>query len=280
MSSYEDLLGSSNDAGRDYFDGEEFALRAGIEETHYWHVHRRGIILDQLRRFASPETCGPLVELGCGIGTVATHLNEHGYRVDYSDVYGAALDIAATRAHDKLGSVARQRRFLRMDVTRGLPLKSWSGIMLFDVIEHLPDDYGTLEHVRDALAEADGGFVMVTVPAFQLLWSPWDDVEKHKRRYTREGLTDLLHRTGFEVVQSTYFFGPLFFAALGMKGVRTLKDAIAGGEKARGIADLTESKNIEPLNRVMLGVLSAERLWLERAPLPLGTSILAIARRR
>jgi SAM-dependent methyltransferase len=280
VSSYEDLLGSPKDAGVDYFDGEEFALRAGIEETHYWHVHRRGIILDQLRRFAPPDTCGPLVEVGCGIGTVATHLNEHGYRVDYSDVYGEALEIAAKRAREKLGSAAAERRFVRMDVTRGLPLKLWSGIMAFDVIEHLPDDQGMLEHVRDALAGTEGGFVMVTVPAFQLLWSPWDDVEKHKRRYTREGLTDLLQRTGFEVVQSTYFFGPLFFAALGMKGARLLKSAIAGGEKARGIADLTESKNIEALNRVMLGVLSGERRLLERATLPVGTSILAIARRR
>jgi SAM-dependent methyltransferase len=280
VSSYEDLLGTPNDAGHDYFDGEEFALRAGIEQTHYWHVHRRGIILDQLRRFAPPDACGPLVEVGCGIGTVATHLNEHGYRVDYSDVYGEALDIAAKRAREKLGDAATERRFLRMDVTRGLPLKLWSGIMAFDVIEHLPDDHGMLENVRDALAGKEGGFVMVTVPAFQLLWSPWDDVEKHKRRYTREGLTDLLQRTGFEVVQSTYFFGPLFFAALGMKGARLLKSAIASGEKARGIADLTESKNIEALNRVMLGVLSGERAWLERATLPVGTSILAIARCR
>jgi len=166
-----------------------------------------------------------------------------------------------------------------MDITRGLPLKIWSGIMLFDVLEHLPDDQGALEHIHEALEPASDGFVVLTVPAFQLLWSPWDDVEKHKRRYTLEGLTSLLGRSGFDVVQSTYFFGPLFFAALGMKGVRLLKNAIAGGEAARGIADLTESKNIEALNRVMLGVLAGERRWLERATLPLGTSILVIARR-
>jgi SAM-dependent methyltransferase len=280
VSNYEDLLGTPDDAGKDYFDGAEFAVRTGIEQNHYWHVHRRGIILDQLRAFAPADTCGSLVELGCGIGTVATHLNEHGYRVDYSDVYGAALRIAAQRARDRLGNAVDSRRFLRMDVTRGLPVKQWSGIMLFDVIEHLPDDYGALEHVRNALANADNSFVMITVPAFQLLWSPWDDVEKHKRRYTREGLTDLLRRTGFEVARSTYFFGPLFFAALGVKALRLAKNAIVGETKAKGIGDLTESTNIEVLNRVMLGVLAGEKRVLEHGSLPFGTSILAIARPR
>jgi hypothetical protein len=126
----------------------------------------------------------------------------------------------------------------------------------------------------------DNSFVVLTVPAFQLLWSPWDDVEKHKRRYTLDGLSTLLEQCGFDVAQSTYFFGPLFFAALGMKGVRTLKNAISRGETAKNIADLTESKNIDVLNRIMLGVLSGERRWLEQSTLPLGTSILAIARRR
>lgn len=280
MSSYEDLLGQPEDAGREYFDVDEYALRADFEQSHYWHVHRRGIILDQLRKFVTPEQCGRLIEIGCGVGTVATHLNEHGYRVDYADVYGTALDHAAKLAQDKLGPAAAERRFLRMDVTRGLPLKLWSGIMLFDVVEHLPDDQGTLEHVHEALAPTKDGFVVITVPAFQMLWSPWDDVEKHKRRYTLDQLTAVLQRSGFDVVQSTYFFGPLFFAALGMKTVRLLKNTIAGGEKARGIGDLTESKNIEVLNRIMLGVLSGERRWLERKTLPLGTSIMVIARCR
>lgn len=280
MSSYEDLLGEPDDAGHEYFDGEEYGLRAEFEESHYWHVHRRTVILAQLRKFISPNLEQRLIEIGCGIGTVATHLNSHGYCVDYADVHGAGLKIAAERAQNKLGTLANERRFLRMDVARGLPLKLWSGIMLFDVLEHIQDDLGTLENIREALTPYPNSFVVLTVPAFQFLWSPWDDVEKHKRRYTLDQLDSVLNRSGFETVQSTYFFGPLFLAALGMKTVRTLKNAISSGAKAQGIGDLTESKNIEALNTLMLGVLSTERKWLERSTLPLGTSIFVIARRR
>ncbi len=280
MSSYEDLFGGSDDAGLEYFDAEEYELRAQIEQSHYWHVHRRSIILNQLRKFVEPHSGTRLIEIGCGIGTVATHLNDHGYCVDYADVHGAALELAARRARDVLGERANERRFLRMDISRGLPLKIWSGIMLFDVLEHIPDDQGTLEGLHAGLAPVKDGFVVLTVPAFQFLWSPWDDVEKHKRRYTLESLTSVLRRSGFDIVQSTYFFGPLFFAALGMKSARLLKNAITGGQKAHGIGDLTESKNIDVLNRLMLGVLSGERRWLDQSTLPLGTSIFVIARRR
>ncbi|HNN93445.1 MAG TPA: methyltransferase domain-containing protein [Pseudomonadota bacterium] len=280
MASYEDRLGTPQDAGRDYFDGAEFALRTELEHSHYWHVHRRNVILDQLRA-ARPATAAlRLIELGCGIGTVATHLNEHGYCVDYGDVYGSALEIAAQRAQQRLGATAGERRFLRLDVTQPLPEEGWSGILLFDVIEHLPDDVTVLRQLHDALRTARDGFVMITVPAFPILWSPWDDLERHKRRYTQAGLCALLDRCGFSVEHSTYFFGPLFFAALGVKGLRTLRDATLGRPVASSISDLTESKNHAALNRLMLAALAPEQRWLRHATLPLGTSILAIAQRR
>lgn len=280
MARYEDRLGTPQDAGREYFDGAEFALRAELEHSHYWHVHRRNVILDQLRA-SHPATADlRLIELGCGIGTVATHLNEHGYHVDYGDVYGSALEIAAQRAQQRLGAAARERRFLRLDITQPLPEAGWSGILLFDVLEHLPDDRTVLSQLHDALRAVRDGFVMITVPAFPMLWSPWDDIEHHKRRYTQAGLCALLQRCGFFVKHSTYFFSPLFFAALGVKGLRRLRDATLGRPRANSISDLTESKNHAVLNHLMLAALSPEQRWLRHATLPLGTSILAIAQHR
>lgn len=280
MVAYEDLDRRGQDAGEPYFDAEEFAIRRNIEETHYWHVHRRRVILSELRAFVPPERCGPLVELGCGIGTVATHLNAHGYRVDYADVFSKALEIAAECARAKIGPAVEARRFIRVDITSGVPREGHEGVLLFDVIEHLPDDEHVLASARDALRGTPNAFVVVTVPAFQFLWSPWDDVERHKRRYTRSELVTLLERVGFDVVRSTYFFAPLFFAATGMKCVRAVRSALAGPTVARRIDDLTESKTIEPLNRVMLAVLSGERKLLPERSLPFGTSILAIGRLR
>jgi 2-polyprenyl-3-methyl-5-hydroxy-6-metoxy-1,4-benzoquinol methylase len=276
---FEDLIGAPADAGAEYFDRSEYTFRASFEDTHYWHVHRRRVIAEELRSFAPPSNAR-LLELGCGIGTVATHLNGLGFHVDYSDVYGEALQLAAARARARLGSVVDERRFLRMDVTDKVQARGYSGMMLFDVVEHLPDDEKVMRNVREALAAVPDAFVMVTVPAFQSLWSPWDNVERHKRRYTRDQLVALLERTGFSVARSTYFFVPLFFAAWAMKGLRTVRRAVGEVATPTKITQLTEARNDERLNKVLLSVLGPERRWLERSSLPLGTSILALARCR
>jgi len=270
---------TSTVSGAEYFDEAEFAERERLEDSHYWHLHRREVLLGELRAFAPPAQCGPLLEIGCGIGTVATFLNENGYSVDYADYFGSALSIAERRARARLGAAFAERRFSRVDVTAPLALeRSYAGLLLFDVIEHLPDDAKVLFNVRGALAV--GGFVVVTVPAFQALWSPWDDIEKHKRRYTRASLERALVGAGFDVVRSTYFFAPLFFAAAGMKAVRVAKRRLFGEKPAAHIGELTEAKNVSGLNQLMLAVLGPERRVLSAGRLPFGTSVLAIAKRR
>ncbi|NJK89636.1 MAG: class I SAM-dependent methyltransferase [Myxococcales bacterium] len=222
-----------------------------------------------------------LVELGCGIGTVATYLNRHGFSVDYSEAFEQGLRLAEARAHRALGDRAKERRFFQADLTRPLAPLGQTGALLLDVIEHLPDDLSALCHVHDALPEGPRSFVVVAVPAFQFLWSPWDDLEKHKRRYTPRSLQTLLERAGFRVERQTFFFFPLFFAALGVKGLRFAQSRIRRKNEAENITDMIEVQSgTTPLvNRVLSTVLSAERPLLDRGSIPLGTSLLAIARK-
>jgi SAM-dependent methyltransferase len=274
---YEDLVGAAESHGEDWFEGGEFEARARMERTHYWHVHRRRLILALLRRHA-PAAAGPLLDLGCGVGTVATHLNQHGYEVDYADVYARALELAAEGARQTLGPRAEARCFLRVDATRAVPRRGHAGVLLLDVIEHLPDDVGALRNVRAALEGTPDAFVLVTVPAFQFLWSPWDDLERHKRRYDRAGLGRVLESAGFRVEASSHFFAPLFPAALGMKAVRRVRDAIRRAPAPREIQDLTEGRSVAWLDVTLGAVLALERPWLARRALPFGTSLYAFAR--
>lgn len=264
----------------DTFDSSEHAVRARVEPTHYWHVHRRAVLLDVLRRHAPPGTIGRLVDLGAGVGTVATHLNQHGYVVDYAELFPEALRLCEAGARAALGEAADRRRFFAVDLTEDLPPLDHDGALLLDVIEHLDDDVGALRRVATAIGPEK--LVVVTVPAFSFLWSAWDDAEKHRRRYTRASLSSVLDAAGLEVRWMTHFFGPLFFAALSMKAVRGARDAIRRPRpaSAEGAAALFEMKSIPALDRVMLGVLSPERALLARGALPVGTSLLALARVR
>jgi len=288
-----DLVGQPDAAFAAFFDPAEFETRAWLEDQHYWHLYRRTVVLDVLRA-AGVGRSQALIELGCGAGTVATFLNQNGLRVDYSDVHGEALRFAVERARTRLEEVDPTyppRRFVRADITRGLPPGAYDGVLLLDVLEHLPDDRAVMRAVRARLGErlsADqsrGGrpgaprpFVLFTVPAFQFLWSPWDDLEKHKRRFTLDSARALAEGAGFEVERSTYFFFPLFFAAGGVKGLRLARRALLGAVPAPRFAAMAETRNHPALNAAMLSLLALERRWLRTRDLPLGTSILVLAR--
>jgi SAM-dependent methyltransferase len=292
---FEDLIGDSSQDFSAYFDPREFETRAWLEDEHYWHLHRRELLRRVLERHC-PDRRARLIEIGCGAGTVATHLNQNGRDVDYADVHPEALHFARERAESRLGAIAKKRRFVRLDVTRLPPLHGYQGVLLFDVLEHLPDDFAVMRAIRAQLvagaarhgdpdpdpnpdAHDQRPFVLFTVPAFEMLWSPWDDLEKHKRRYTVGSASALAVESGFEVVRSTYFFSPLFFAAAAVKGLRLARRTLFHEPPApTHLGELTEAKSYSTLNRAMLRLLAFETRWLERRDLPLGTSILVWAR--
>jgi hypothetical protein len=53
---------------------------------------------------------------------------------------------------------------------------------------------------------ARGGILLLTVPAFECLWTSHDDLNHHHARYTRRELIRLVSEAGFETLESRYFF--------------------------------------------------------------------------
>ena len=72
-----------------------------------------------------------------------------------------------------------------------------------DVIEHTPDDRATLAELRRVTRP--GGLLVVTVPAYQALWSWHDVVNRHFRRYDSASLRAAAREAGWDVVRDTHF---------------------------------------------------------------------------
>lgn len=88
-------------------------------------------------------------------------------------------------------------------------------VLLMDVLEHVDDD---IELLRSYVAKVPrGSKFLITVPAFQFLWSGHDDFLEHKRRYTLNQLEKTAQMSGLTVRRGAYYFGVVFPIAATMR---------------------------------------------------------------
>ena len=88
-------------------------------------------------------------------------------------------------------------------------------VLMMDVIEHVSDDRALVaEYVHKAAA---GTHFVVTVPAFQWLWSGHDVFLEHYRRYTLRQLESVLMSAGLTIHRGHYFYGAVLPLVAGVR---------------------------------------------------------------
>jgi SAM-dependent methyltransferase len=172
------------------------------EDRHWWYRGRRKVIervIDDLRLPARAR----ILDAGCGSGRNMVEFARHG------SVTG--VELSATSA-----VLARERG--AGEVIEGSVLEmpfepdSFELAASLDVIEHLEDDLAALRELRRVVAP--GGTLLITVPAYQWLWSGHDEINHHHRRYTRRSLQRVGEQAGWQQVRTTYFNSLLLPAAI------------------------------------------------------------------
>lgn len=241
-------------------DDAYFDVMAEQAATHWWYRARRALVGALLER--SDVGRGRVLDAGCGTGDNLGSLERFGSTVG-TDLSRYALD----RAPDGASGGTR----VAVATAEHLPVESDSLNLLvsMDVIEHLDDDVRALLEYRRALRP--GGTLLLTVPAYEFLWSEHDEWAAHRRRYRERTLRAAVVAAGFEVVRSSYFFSFLVPAALLLR--RTpLRRFVRSTDDEVGAASA-------PVDRVMTALASIERRIALRWRVPFGLSIVLVARR-
>jgi SAM-dependent methyltransferase len=231
-----------------------------LDDRHWWYRGRRRIIRAELDRLAL--TAGARVlDAGCGSGRTLEELGRYG------EVFGIELDPGAA-------DMARARGCgeVRIGRLEELPWEEsyFDLITCLDVIEHTPDDRATLRELRRVCRP--GGFLLVTVPAYQGLWSTHDVANHHYRRYSRARLRDAALDAGWRLRRMTSFNGLLLgpAAAVRLAERRRLRHPASDYKP-----DLTLGP--EWLNAALEQPLRLEARWLARGrTMPAGLSLLAV----
>ncbi len=229
-----------------------------VDERHWWYRGRRLIVRTELDRL--PLTAGARVlDAGCGSGRMLDELQ------DYGEVSGVELDTDAAAVAASRGS--GEVRVGRLEELPW-PAETFDLITCLDVIEHTPDDRRTLGELRRV--SKPGGFLLVTVPAYQALWSLHDAANHHYRRYSRRMLRSAAVEAGWTVRRMTSFNAILLAPAAVVRMAQR-------GKQADG--DYTPALSLGPswLNAALEQPLRAEARWLSRGgTLPAGLSLMAL----
>ena len=236
----------------------------GLGQEGFWLDSRANAVGTLLRNYSVPT----LWDVGAGAGAMAKRLNHYGVEVISVEPLPEGAQTIAN-----LGSEVFCATLQELE----LPTDSIEAFGLFDVLEHLEDPSQLLNEINRALTPA--GNLIVTVPAYQSLWSAEDEALGHFRRYSTKALRSLLQSAGLSVISASYLFATLVPAAAVL---RALPYRIGRNrEKGATIKNVVTQLQPRPtVNKLANWVFSAEARVARFVPLPFGLSILAVARKQ
>lgn len=234
-------------------DPEYGARYRELYERHWWWRAREEMMIDLLTRLEPPDGYGPILDVGCGDGLSFPYLGRFG---EPEGIEADGTLVSAQAQARGLIHIGPFDETFRPDRRYGL-------ITMLDVIEHL-DDLVALR--RAAALLAPGGRVVITVPAFRLLWTAHDDFNHHRRRYTAAELVRVAQHAGLVVRSRRYFFQWLF----PLKILVRLKERLAATPSQMAAVPAPW------VNRLFRGLSRLEQRTWGRLPWPLGSSLLAV----
>ncbi len=152
---------------------------------------------DWLYQLVAPHLGAEILEIGAGHGELTERLRRNGH-VTATDLSKRCVDELAARFEG-----CRDVEVQHADVAAvGNAGERFDSVVLINVLEHIDDDVGALADLRALLKP--GGRICVFVPAFEGLFSAFDQSIGHRRRYRRSQLVSRFDEAGFEILDARY----------------------------------------------------------------------------
>lgn len=240
----------------------ELAKMYDLEDTYWWFVARRELVRDFVLRHRPSASDLHILDVGCGTGATLSMMRGLGALTGI-DRSPSALHYCRLRSLKQLA----------LGTAEALPIASESTdvVLALDLLEHLADDGAAAREFARVLRP--GGLLVVTVPALPELWSEHDEALDHLRRYRAGRLRGILTDAGLHIDKLSYLITALL---LPIAALRLLQRRLPRKTRQAQTAFIIPPK---PINWVLTSLLRLEHLWLTRFNLPVGVSLIALARK-
>ncbi len=220
-------------------EGVPLDLRETLESgfRHPWELSRVDCALNAIKPYVNSEK--RIADIGCG-DLYFSGKAKSSFKCEVIAVDSGFSEEAASHGE-----------IILYNSTDRLLDKSVDLAILMDVLEHVQDDVSFLENVKSKMRA--GGRVLITVPAYQHLFSEHDVFLKHYRRYNRKTLAKALSSAGYTIEKMHYFYSSLYILRLMQLALSKLRKR---NSDMVGNATAWERPDVSPVTRLIRGVLN------------------------
>jgi len=234
-------------------DNKTFSRQIKNQKKHWWFQARKKII-DQIISSINFKKKKNILDFGSGSGVNLDMLRKHGLvDIHEQNKYARAV-------------IKKERKIKNLYSTLKIKKNFYDLILLADVIEHVKQPKELLKDLKKFLKK--DGHILITVPAYQFLFSKKDKVLGHYRRYNKELLKTEL--SGFKVENISYFNTFLCIPIIIMTMLNKFlkKDYIKQVETTPNFI----------LNKLCYIIFVSEKYFIKYFNLPFGISIYVLAK--
>jgi ubiquinone/menaquinone biosynthesis C-methylase UbiE len=235
---------------------------ARAEQQHFWFRGFRRFVTPLLARAAASHATRRILDCGCGTGNNLRMLR----------AYGPAIGIDITASGLAYGRRQGERLLARASAT-ALPFsdEAFDLVTSFDVLYAFDDSMAAAALAEMRRVLAPGGHLVLNVAALPILRGNHSVLGGEVQRYTRSGLRRHLARSGFEILRLTYTNATIL----------PLVAAVRLTQRVRGHRESNREMTVPtpPVNGALSALLALEAAALRVTDMPIGSSLLGLARR-
>lgn len=173
-----------------------------ITQRHPWELSRFLIVSELIKKFVKADQKKQILDVGSGDAYVANGFTK------VLDAECKCVDIGySDEMIQKIADIYNNPDLKLYASLSGVDSKKeMHMVTLLDVIEHVPDDVAMINEIISSGLVGKNTYVLITVPAYQSLFSHHDVLLKHYRRYDMKMLHETTDKCGLEIVYGGYFF--------------------------------------------------------------------------